>query len=238
MQAEVLYRPSYTMAIVSLTPRETIRVEAGSMVSMSEGLQLETKAQGGILASLKRSILGGESFFVNEYKAPKAGGTITLAPALPGDMVVLDKVEGDGLLVQSGSYVASSVNVEVDTKWGGAKTFFASEGLFLLRCGGSGTLILSSYGAIHEIQLEAGEHYTVDTGHLVAFDEGIGFTVRAVGGLKSTLFSGEGLVVDLTGPGRVLIQTRSTDAFLTWLVPQVQRRMPQTGGKGGFRLQL
>jgi uncharacterized protein (AIM24 family) len=67
----------------------------------------------------------------------------------------------------------------------------------------------------------------VDTGHLVAIDEGIGFTVRAVGGLKSTLFSGEGLVVDLTGPGRVLLQTRSTDAFLTWLMPQVERRLPK-----------
>ena len=238
MQAEVMYRPSYTMAVVVLEPREIVRVEAGSMVSMSDGLELETKAQGGILASLKRSILGGESFFINEYRAPGQGGTLTLAPALPGDMIVLDKKEGDGLLVQSGSYVASSVDVDIDTKWGGAKTFFASEGLFLLRCSGSGTLILSSYGAIHEMHLEPGERYTVDTGHLVAFDESIGFTVRAVGGLKSTLFSGEGLVVDLTGPGTVLMQSRSTDAFLTWLMPQVQRRMPQSGGQGGFRLQL
>jgi uncharacterized protein (TIGR00266 family) len=238
MQAEIKYRPSYTMAVVELSPHETVRVEAGSMVSMSDGLQLETKAEGGILASLKRSILGGESFFINEYEAPEQGGTIALAPALPGDMVVLEKEEGPELLVQSGSYVASSVGIDVDTKWGGAKTFFASEGLFLLRCSGTGTLILSTYGAVHEIRLDAGERYTVDTGHLVAFDEGIGFTVRAVGGLKSTLFSGEGLVVDLTGPGRVLMQTRSTDAFLTWLVPQVQRRMPQTGNQRGFRLQL
>jgi uncharacterized protein (TIGR00266 family) len=146
-------------------------------------------------------------------------------------MMVIDQGER-ALMVQSGSYVASSQSVEVDTKFGGAKTFFASEGLFLLRCSGQGTLILSSYGAIHEMQLAAGEQYTVDTGHLVAFDEGIGFKVRAVGGLKSTLFSGEGLVVDLTGPGRVLMQTRSTDAFLTWLMPQVQKRMPGRGRSG------
>jgi len=64
----------------------------------------------------------------------------------------------------------------------------------------------------------------VDTGHLVAFTEGMGFKVRAVGGLKSTLFSGEGLVVDLTGPGKVLIQTRSEDAFLAWLIPKLPKQ--------------
>jgi uncharacterized protein (TIGR00266 family) len=227
MQAEIMYRPSYSLAVVKLAPQERIRVEAGAMVSMSDGITLETKAAGGILASLTRSLLGGESFFMNDYQAPANGGTITLAPALPGDMIVVSQDGERALMVQSGSYIASSMDVAVDTKWGGAKTFFASEGLFLLRCSGQGTLILSSYGAIHELNLSAGQRYTVDTGHLVAFDEGIGFTVRAVGGLKSTLFSGEGLVVDLTGPGRVLLQTRSTDAFLTWLMPQVERRLPK-----------
>lgn len=73
------------------------------------------------------------------------------------------------------------------------------------------------------MNLAAGEIYTVDTGHLVAFTEKMGFKVRRVGGLKSTLFSGEGLVVDLTGPGRVLLQTRSTDAFLSWLIPKLPK---------------
>ena len=227
MEAEIMYRPSYSLAVVKLGPQEKIRVEAGAMVSMSEGMSLETKAAGGILASLTRSLLGGESFFMNDYQAPANGGTITLAPSLPCDMMVINQDGERALMVQSGSYIASSMDIAVDTKWGGAKTFFASEGLFLLRCSGQGTLILSSYGAIHELRLASGQRHTVDTGHLVAFDEGIGFTVRAVGGLKSTLFSGEGLVVDLTGPGRVLLQTRSTDAFLTWLIPQVERRLPK-----------
>ncbi len=226
MQVDIKYRPSYSLATVRLEPNETIRVEAGSMVGMSEGLTLETKAAGGLLASLKRSVLGGESFFMNLYRAPASGGEIMLAPPLPGDVDVLE-LQGETLLVQSGSYVASSKGMEIDTKWGGAKTFFASEGLFLLKCGGTGTLILSSYGAIHERVLTAGERYTVDTGHLVAFSENVAFNVRMVGGLKSTLFSGEGLVVDLTGPGKVLMQTRSSDAFLAWLMPQVQRRMPR-----------
>ena len=225
MKVAIDYRPSYSLAIATLEPAEEIRVEAGSMVAMSDGITLETKAAGGLLASLKRSILGGESFFMNTYRAPGSGGEIMLAPPLPGDLAVLE-LQGESLLVQSGAYVASSQGISVDTKFGGARTFFASEGLFLLKCSGTGTLIVSSYGAIHERELTAGETFTVDTGHLVAFPENIGFSVRAVGGIKSTLYSGEGLVVDLAGAGRILMQTRSSDAFLTWLMPQVQRRLP------------
>ena len=139
-------------------------------------------------------------------------------------------LSAESLLVQSGSYVASEMGVETSTKWGGAKTFFASEGLIMLRATGTGKLVLSAYGAIHELNLAAGEAYTVDTGHLVAFSDSLGFKVRRVGGLKSTLFSGEGLVVDLTGPGRILMQTRSTDAFLSWLIPNLPK--PARGSSG------
>ncbi|KPL22073.1 MAG: hypothetical protein AMJ93_08090 [Anaerolineae bacterium SM23_84] len=228
MEITIEYRPSYSLAIAKLEPQEEINVEAGSMVAMSEGLALETRAAGGLLASLKRSILGGESFFMNTYRAPASGGEIMLAPPLPGDIAVLE-LRGEAVLVQSGAYVASSQGIHVDTKFGGAKTFFASEGLFLLRCQGTGTLIVSSYGAVHHRDLSPAESFTVDTGHLVAFPEGVDFKVRAVGGLKSTLFSGEGLVVDLSGTGKVWMQTRSSDAFLTWLMPQVQRRLPKQG---------
>lgn len=223
MEVELLYRPSYSLGVIRMGPNEEIRVESGAMVGMSQGVSVETKASGGILKSLARSVLAGESFFQNVYRAPARGGEVMVAPSLPGDLFVLE-LRNESLMVQSGSYVASEMGIALDTKWGGAKTFFASEGLIMLRASGSGKLLLSSFGAIHEIRLGAGETYTVDTGHLVAFTEGIGFQVRRVGGLKSTVFGGEGLVVDLTGPGRVLLQTRSTDAFLSWLVPKLPKR--------------
>jgi uncharacterized protein (TIGR00266 family) len=228
MQIEILYRPSYSLGLIKLEGGEEVRVEAASMVSMTDGIDMETGTTGGLLKSLGRALVGGESFFQNTYKAPKDGGEVAVSPALPGDMLVVD-MQGENLMVQSGSYVASSRGVEVDTKWSGAKTFFASEGLIMLRARGRGKLLLSSYGAIHEKTLADGEKLRVDTGHLVAFTEDIDFKVRSVGGLKSTLFSGEGLVVDLKGPGRVLLQSRSTDQFLAWLIPQ----LPQQRSPGG-----
>lgn len=227
MQTEILYRPSYSLARVTLAPNEEIRVEGGAMVTMSDGMTVETKMSGGgLLKSLARSVLGGESFFVNTYRAPGQGGEITLASALPGDLSVLD-MQNDALMLQSGAFVASAMSVSVDASWGGAKTFFASEGLVMLKASGAGPLLLSSYGAIHDMTLAAGQKLTVDTGHLVAFTQNMGFKVRRVGGIKSTLLSGEGLVVDLTGPGRLLIQTRSTDAFVSWIagkLPKPQSR--------------
>lgn len=228
MDIEILYRPSYSLGLIKLEGGEKVCVEAASMVSMSDGIIMDTGTTGGLLQSLGRALLGSESFFQNTFQAPPNGGQVAVAPALPGDMLVVD-MQGESLMVQSGSYVASAMDIDVDTRWSGAKTFFASEGLVMLRARGQGKLLLSSYGAIHETNLGHGEKLTVDTGHLVAFTEDIGFRVRSVGGLKSTLFSGEGLVIDLQGPGRALLQSRSTDQFLAWLIPQ----LPERRGSGG-----
>ncbi len=157
-------------------------------------------------------MLGGESFFINTYTAWGSPGEVTVGPSLPGDIVHL-ALTGQTVFVQSGSYLACGTGIEVDTEWGGAKTFFSSEGLFLLKCSGAGNLIVSSDGAIKQLDLAAGQIYRMDTGHMVAFSEGTGCEVQKVGGWKSTLLSGEGLVVNLTGPGRVWMQTRSPSSF-------------------------
>ena len=217
MDVEILYKPTYALAVLKLAGGEQVRAEGGAMVSMSGGVQIETKATGGMLKSLARKMLTAESFFQNTFQAP----------TLPGDISVCE-LEGTTLMLQSGGYVASEMGVQVDTSWGGAKTFFAGEGLFMLRCSGQGKLVLSSYGAIHEFELGAGQQYTIDTGHLVSFSEGMQFNIRRVGGLKSTFLSGEGIVVDLTGPGKVQMQTRSWNAFMSFLTPQLPSN--RTGG--------
>lgn len=220
MQVEIRYRPAFALALVTLEKEEPIQVEGGAMVGMSPDMEMKTEATGGFMSSLSRSIFGGESFFLNTYVGKTAGDTVALAPPLPGDINVIE-MNGETLMVQSGSYLASSENIKVETKWSGAKTFFGSEGLIMLRVSGHGTLIVSSYGAIHEMTLDKGQSYIVDTGHLVTFDEHMNFELKKVGGWKSTLFSGEGLVVELTGPGQFTLQSRSQDSFISWLIPQL-----------------
>ena len=222
MQVELMYQNAYTLGRISLAGGEQVRVEAASMVGMSGGVTLETKATGGFMQSLKRSLLGGESFFQNIYTAPGEGGDVLVAPSLPGDLTILDINET--MLVQSGAYVASTMGVEIDSKWGGSKSFFGTGGgLFMLRAQGTGQLLVCSYGAIHEITLAAGQSFTIDTGHLVALPESMPFKTRTIGGIKTFLFSGEGFVVDLTGPGKFLIQTRSQEQFLSWLIPKLPK---------------
>jgi len=232
MEYEILYRPSYSLLTVKMEGGEAVSAEAGAMVSMTDSIGMDTSMKGGLMSTLKRSILGGESFFINTFRA-ESSGELTLAPSLPGDIQAIE-LNNNSVLVQSGSYIASTPELTVDTKWGGAKTFFSREGLFLLKVSGTGTLFVSSYGAIHEVELSAGQRYVVDTGHMVSFSEGVGYSVKRVGGLKSTLFSGEGLVCELTGPGKIMIQTRSADAFLSWLIPQLPVQRDSRGG--GIRL--
>ena len=222
MQVELMYQPAYTLGRVQLTGSEQVRVEASSMVGMSTGTTLETTTTGGFMKSLKRSLLGGESLFQNVYTAPAEGGEIWVAPSLPGDLNVITLTEP--MLIQSGAYVASDIAVVLDTKWGGSKSFFGTGGgLFMLRAEGQGLVVVSSYGAIHEITLGPGESFTIDTGHLVALSESMPFKTRSIGGMKTFMFSGEGFVADLTGPGKFLVQTRSQDQFLSWLIPKLPR---------------
>jgi uncharacterized protein (TIGR00266 family) len=217
LNVEIRFSPSFAMANVTLNQGEGLQAEAGAMTGMSGGIEIETKAQGGLLGGLKRSVLGGESFFLNTFTASAGPGEVIVAPALPGDIIHLPVDGSKAIMVQSGSWLAGEPSVAIDTKWGGAKTFFSGEGLFLLRCSGAGDMLVASYGAIFERDLAPGESYKVDTGHIVAFEEGIGYEVNKVGGWKSTILSGEGLVATFTGPGKLWQQSRSPADLIGWL---------------------
>lgn len=215
MDATISSGPAFAMGVVTLPAGGGVRVEAGAMVMMRGDVSIETSTRGGFLQGLKRS-LGGESFFVNDFHA-RSGGQVGVAATLPGDMVTVGVDAARPLMVQSGSWIASDPGVEVDSTWGGSKSFFSGEGLVLLRCSGAGDLLVSSYGAIVETVLGGGESLTLDTGHVVAFEESVRYSVRKAGSWKSTLLGGEGLVTDFVGPGRVWMQTRSSSDLIDWI---------------------
>jgi uncharacterized protein (TIGR00266 family) len=225
MEHEISARPSFALLTVSLEEGESLRAESGAMVSHDTEIEMETNATGGFLKSIRRAF-GGESFFQNTFRAT-APGDVQFAPPLPGDISHVE-LAGETLYVQSGSYLAGDAGLDVDTEFGGARTFFGGEGLFLLKVTGTGPLFLSSYGAIEEISLDDRDSFVVDTAHVVAFEDTAEFTVRRVGGLRSTLTSGEGLVCEFGGSGTVWVQSRSQDAFLSWLIPQLPQPSSNT----------
>lgn len=220
MKYTVSYGPSYTVAEVLIPQGQSIKAEADAMVGMSVTIDIESKMTGGgFMKALKSSVLGGESFFQATYNAMRGEGKILLAPATPGDIIGLE-LSNQTVFVQSGSYLASDHSIDMDTNFAGARGFFSGEGLFLLKITGTGTVLLSSFGAIHKITLGHGEKYIVDTGHIVAFDGSVQYTVKkAAKSLLTSIASGEGLVSEYTGPGNIYLQTRNPRGFVGWLSP-------------------
>ncbi len=217
MQVQVRHQPSFAVARLTLAAGETVKAEAGAMAAMSQGITIEAKMEGGFLKALKRSALGGDSFFVTSYNSSVEGGWVDVAAHLPGDIAVVDVTPQQGVAVTRGSWLANASGVEMDTKWGGAKNLFGGEGGFVANMTGTGPVVIGSYGALDLHQLQAGESFTVDSGHLVAYDNTITMQSRTVAGLMTSMKSGEGIVVDMTGPGRVWTQSRNPSALIEWL---------------------
>ena len=223
MDYDVQHRPSNAMAHILMEPGDQLQAETATMISMSDTIRMDTGLRGGVLAGLRRSTTGTGTFFLNRYTA-EGHGEVNIAPHMPGDVQALE-LDRQTIYVQSGSFLAATMDITVDSKWGGARTFFSSEGLFLLRCAGTGTLFISSYGAIHRIDLDPEQRYTVDNGHIVAFDDTVRYSIGKAGGWATTLLGGEGLVCKLEGPGRFYLQTRSEDTYLNWLTHKLGHKL-------------
>ncbi len=227
---QIEHQGAFALAVVSLQPEQAIAAEAGAMVSMSANVDLHSEMKGGVFGALKRAV-GGESAFVSTFTARSGAGEVTFAPGAPGDIAGIE-MQNQTFMVQSSSYLAGDTSLIVDTKFGGAKSFFGGEGLFLLQISGAGLLLVSSFGAIHRRVLRPGEQYVIDTGHLVAWEGQMQYSIRkaAKSGYLRSLLSGEGMVAEFTGPGEILIQTRNLAAFAGLLKPF----FPSQGGGSGF----
>lgn len=222
------YRPAFALVTLALAADQPIIAQSGAMVSMSGNVELESKMQGGVWGAMKRSV-GGRSAFVSTYTARGGPGELTLAPSAPGDVVPL-ALANDAYNIAGSCYLASDAPVEVDTGWGGAKSFFASDNMFVLQARGTGTVFVTSFGALHTRRLAAGEQYIIDTGHLVAWHASMTYEIRkATKSLFRSLTSGEALVAAFTGPGTLLMQTRNLHAFADALEPFLPRPTNSTG---------
>lgn len=215
MEIEILQRPDSAIAKVTLSANEELLAEAGAMVAMSDFLNVSTTLRqgkgGGIMGGLKR-MLAGESLFLSVFRCYQPQGELFLAPSLMGDIMVYDMNGNNELVVQSASYLACASGVDVELGFTGFKSVFSGESIFWLSITGVGPVILSSFGGIYEIDVDG--EYIVDTGHIVAFEKTLDYSITKAGNSWLGAFlGGEGLVCRFKGRGKVFCQTHNAGSF-------------------------
>ncbi|MFB2979208.1 TIGR00266 family protein [Microseira sp. BLCC-F43] len=214
MEVEILHQPDSAITRVILEAEEELVAEAGSMIAMSGYINASTTLRsgkgGGILGGLKR-LVAGESLFLSVFRSPIAGGEIFLSPKLIGDILLYEMTE-NGLVVQATSYLASESSVDINVGFQGIKSLFSGESIFWLEMSGYGSLLLTSFGGIYEVPVNG--EYIVDTGHIVAFEKSLTFSISKPGySWIGAFLGGEGLVCRFKGQGRVFCQTHNPGAF-------------------------
>ncbi len=214
MVYEINYQGAYPTLDVTLSAGDSLVSEAGAMAWMDTSVSCKTGARGGMGASLKRGLLGGESFFQNTYTSA-SGGQVTLVSGPPGEICAME-MAGQRILLERGAYLASGPDVKVDSKFKGLKGLF-SEGMFVLQVEGSGPLFFNSYGDIHEVQVEG--DYIVDNGYALAWDASLDYKVTRSGKKIRSFLFGDQLVMRFSGHGRVWTQSRSPRSMASWVFP-------------------
>ena len=226
--------------VVTLDPEEAVIAEAGAMLYMTEGIEMDTALDpnsdkglfGRLWTATKRAVTG-ESFFITIFANMLQTGRadVAFSAPYPGKIVPIDMAKAGGeMLCQKDAFLCAARGIEVGiafTKKIGAG-FFGGEGFILQRLTGDGLAFLHAGGAVFNLDLEPGQHLRVDTGCLVAFEPSVEYDIKYVGKIKTALFGGEGLFfASLTGPGKVYLQTLPFSRMADRIIASA----PRAGGK-------
>ena len=222
MKIELKQRNSFPIVRVQLLPDEAFSAESEALVGMSPNISVETRVRPGQIKPYMPVQSRGDVYFLNTYRAVEEKGEVLLAPRMLGEVYSYSLGERDDrILITVDAFLGAEENVEIETAWRGASTIQLNSGLQMLRCSGDGVLLLSSYGAVHTIDLKENEAYVVDRGHLVGFTDHVQMRVKQLGGVRSTLLRGQEIVFEMEGPGKIYLQTRNQDLNVNWLRKQI-----------------
>ena len=219
MNYQILYQDAFPVVKCDLAQGESIKAESDAMVAMSGTLDVNGSMGGNLISGIARRVLAGESFFFQNIVASRGPGYVLLGHPIPGGIIDVDLDGSYNLRVQKDGFLAATQGIQVDTAIQNlAQGIFSREGFFVVNARGRGTVFLSTYGAIHAINLDPGEEAIVDNGHLVAWPDYMNYRIeKASNGWISSIMSGECLVCRFRGPGTVLIQTRNPASFTQWI---------------------
>src|SRR5437762_3589613 len=194
---------------IDLRQGEEIYAEAGAMLYMGPGIDLQARMQGGIVKGLMRKFLAGESLFMSAFRCTAPTGRLALANPIAGKIFPI-QLQNNTILAERNAYLAAIGNVDLSvafTKRFGAG-LFGGEGFILQKISGEGLVFLHAGGTMINFNLAPGETMRVDTGCIVSMAESVSYDIQFVGGFRNALFGGEGLFyATLTGPGHVVLQT-------------------------------
>jgi uncharacterized protein (TIGR00266 family) len=206
---------------IELDPQEVVVAEAGSFMMMDNGIKMETifgdgsGQQSGVLGKLLNAgkrMLTGESLFMTAYQNQDFGKKkVSFASPYPGKIVAIDLMKyGGKFICQKDSFLCAakgvSVGIEFSRKLG--RGLFGGEGFIMQKIEGDGMAFVHSGGTLARKELQAGEVLKVDTGCIVGFTKDVDYDIEFIGGIKNSIFGGEGLFyATLRGPGVVYIQS-------------------------------
>ena len=205
---------------VELSPGEEFHSVAGAMAYMTGNMRMEAVMTGGFMSGLKRT-LSGSSLFLVKYKPENSTGVVGLGGSVPGKILDIDVGKGNWIVQKTG-YLGAEPSVKLDMAFQkklGA-VLFGGEGLILQKLSGKGMAFVSACGDLNVVELKEGEVYKVSTANAVAWEESVSYDIAAAGGIKTSLFGGEGLfVTTLKGPGKVVIQSMTLSDLANALIP-------------------
>lgn len=227
MHIEIADNGAFGSALVNLNPAEEFVSEAGSMFRMSSNVDVDvttrSRSSGGIMSGIKR-MFAGESFFFSRYiVANDEEAEVGLAPMLQGQVALIECDGKTRWVCAGGSYLGSAVDLNIDTQFQGLRGALSGESLSFITVEGVGPLLVNAFGLITELEVQGS--LTIDTGHVVAFEESLEYSIGKAGGswIQSFLTS-EGLVMNFNGHGRVYVQSHNPQEFGKTLGPMLPLR--------------
>jgi uncharacterized protein (TIGR00266 family) len=233
---------------IELDPQETVIAEAGAMIYMEEGIDFQAKmgdgsnpSQGffGKLVSAGSRLITGESLFMTHFTHRGHGKSrVAFSAPYPGSILPVDlsTTRNNSLIAQKDAFLAAALGTRLSIHFNQrlGSGFFGGEGFILQRLQGDGKAFIHAGGTVVEKQLN-NETLRVDTGCVVAFEEGIDFSVQRAGGLKSMIFGGEGIfLATLRGTGRVWLQSMPVKKLIEALMPRGENANKEGGRFSSF----